>query len=391
MKAVTSAKAAKRFPLAGLAFLLACGTEPAATVPLDSRISEPPACVPGNPPAPRAFAEEALAREVADAWIERHPPETMHWDWGPAVLSYGMLDLYEATGDMKYRQYVEAWQKHHAGSFPMIWSDTVAPASAAARLARWSCDGELLETIHRTWAYLHTAPRTEAGGIGHLGLLQPEAPQLWIDSLFMFGSFLMARGELYDHAPDWDLYADQILIFAAELQDESTGLFRHALVQESPWPASPVFWGRGNGWVANILSRFLSILPKDHPRYYAVAAVEKQILDGVLATQDPTGEWWTVVNHPDKGYLETSATALFADAIRRGAELGLVDAGIAAAAHGKALEGVRARIVTKDGKATVTGTSGPTQPGGLDYYAGLPVDDDIHYGVGAVLLLLTAR
>lgn len=368
----------------------ACGDDDAASQATSPVLEAPAECVAAKPPAPRAIAEEALARAIADAWIERHPADTMHWDWGPAVLSYGMLDLYEATGDLKYRRYVEDWQRHHAGTFPMIWSDTVAPASAAARLARWSCEEELLETIHRTRAYLETAPRTAAGGIGHLGMLQPEHPQLWVDSLFMFGSFLMARGELYADMADWDLYAEQILIFAAELQDDG-GLYRHALVNEAPWPASAVFWGRGNGWVANIVSRFLTLLPKEHPQYAAIAAMEKKFLAAVLVTQDDSGLWWTVVNHPGKGYLETSATALFADALRRGAELGLIDRAKAEAGHDKALEAVRARVVDIDGLATVAGTSGPTQPGGLEYYAGLPVDDDIHYGVGSVLLLLTAR
>lgn len=378
------------FVTATFGVMLSCGGEGASTSAAVQPLPEAPACVAAKPPAPRVFADETLARAIADAWIARHPADSMHWDWGPAVLAYGMLDLFEATGDAKYRRYVEEWQRHHAGTFPMIWSDTVAPAATAARLARWSCDEPLLETIQRTRAYLETAPRTRSGGIGHLGMLQPEHPQLWVDSLFMFGSFLMARGELYGATADWDLYAEQILIFATELQDE-VGLYRHALVNEAPWPASPVFWGRGNGWVANIVSRFLVLLPKEHPQYAALAAMEKKFLAAVLATQDASGLWWTVVNHPGKGYLETSATALFADALRRGAELGLVERAKAEAAHDKALAALRARVVDVDGLATVIGTSGPTQPGGLDYYAGLPVDDDIHYGVGSVLLLLTAR
>jgi unsaturated rhamnogalacturonyl hydrolase len=375
--------------IVGTLGITGCGSNVSA--PQDTPSSPPLNCEVESPPASRALAEESLARAIADAWIERHPADTMHWDWGPAVLSYGMLDLYEATGDAKYRRYVEAWQKHHAGKFPMIWSDTVAPASAAARLAAWSCDETLLKTIEVTRAYLETAPTTEAGGIGHLGILQEENPQLWVDSLFMFGSFLMARGSLYDTAAaDWDLYAEQILIFAEELQDPS-GLFRHALVHEKPFPASAVFWGRGNGWVASILSRFLLILPEEHPRYQAIADVERKLLAGVLKTQDDSGLWWTVVNHPGKGYEETSVTALFADALRRGATLGLVDKSQAADAYSKALEAVRAQVVEIDGLMTVRGTSGPTQPGGLDYYAGLPVDDDVHYGVGAVLLMLTEK
>jgi unsaturated rhamnogalacturonyl hydrolase len=371
--------------------LLACGASDGTEIPAPQRVEADPACTIVTPPAPRALQEEALARAVADAWIERHAPESMHWDWGPAVLAYGMLDLYEATGDVKYRTYVEKWQAHHAGTFPMVYSDSVAPAASAARLAKWSCDEKLLQTIAQTSAFLVHAPRTAAGGIGHLGLLQPYEPQLWVDSLFMFGSFLMHRGELFTTPQDWDVYAEQILIFADELQDPVDGLFRHALVKEEPWPASAVYWGRGNGWVASILGRFLVMLPKEHPSWEAIAEIERKLLTAVLETQDESALWWTVVNSPGWGYTETSASALFADALLRGAKLGLVDAAVAETAFTSARAAVMDRIVEVDGLATVQGTSGPTQPGGLEYYAGLPVGDDIHYGVGAVLLMLTAR
>lgn len=235
----------------GLLLLSACGEEP-APAPLSPAPGHPP-CVRQDPPTPQAFADEATARAVADGWIARHTPESMHWDWGPAVLSWAMLDLYEATGDDRYRDYVTAWLRHHAASFGAVWSDTVAPAAAAARVAAWTCDPALLDAIARTDDYLRDVPRTAAGGVGHLGRVQPTMPQLWVDSLFMVGSYWMARHELFGDPADRDAYAAQIRIFADELQNRRTGLFHHALVQEHPGPgttssgaAATVGWRRSS-------------------------------------------------------------------------------------------------------------------------------------------------
>lgn len=347
-----------------------------------------PVCIKGAPPKPAPFALEVTARAVADGWIARHKPESMHWDWGPAVLSYGMLDLYERTGDQTYLAFVTAWLKSHKDTFPMIWSDTVAPTSSAARVARYSCDPELLGMIERAMVYLETAPRSLGGGIGHLGILQPEQPQLWVDSLFMFGGLLLHRAPLFGTPEDLDLFVDQALIFADALQDGS-GFFRHALVHEQPFPASPVYWGRGNGWVANILSRLLVVLPKEHPRRAELDAVERRLLHAVAASQNATGLWNTVLLPVGASYDETSASALFADALTRGARLGLIDKERAAEVSARARDAVLAKITTVDGHAVVQGTSTATQPGGREYYNGLPVEDDVHYGVGAVLLMLT--
>jgi unsaturated rhamnogalacturonyl hydrolase len=375
---------------AALSALAACG-ETGPLPPLSPAAAVPP-CATQAAPAPQPFADEATARAVADGWLARHTPESMHWDWGPAVLSWALLDLWEATGDERYFDFVAAWVRHHAASFPALWSDTVAPAAAATRVAARTCEPALLGVIARTDDYLRDVPRTAAGGIGHLGHLQPEMPQLWVDSLFMVGSYWMARHALFGDPADIDSYAAQIRIFGEELQNPRTGLFHHALVQERPWPWNDVFWGRGNGWVAAIVGRFLADLPADHPDHAAIVDLERRLLAGVLATQDDSGLWWTVMNAPGEGYTETSASALFAYALRRGADEGWVDPAAARAAADRARAAVLGRLTTDvDGHVVVTGTSGPTQPGGRGYYAGLPQGDDIHYGVGSVILMLTGR
>lgn len=352
---------------------------------------DPGVCRNTSVPSPRVFSEEAPARSIADSWTDRHEPESMAWDWGPAVLAYGLLDLYEATGDERYWVYVDTWARHHAPDYRPIWSDNLAPVASATRLAGWNCDPVFVGLADQAWNYLlHAAPRTVDGGISHLGIFAAGAPQLWVDSLFMFGSYLIARGRVFGDSSAWDLYADQILIFARALQDRS-GFFRHALIDERPAPAEPVFWARGNGWIATILPRFLGVLPKTHPDRTESERIAADLLQAALRTQDESGFWRTVPDRPGASYLETSAAALLADGLVRGAALGLVGQAEAAEAYDRAIAAIKTRIRDIDGSAIVSGASIGTIPGDFDNYAGVPQADDIPYGVGAILLAFTSK
>lgn len=45
-------------------------------------------------------------------------------------------------------------------------------------------------------------------------------------------------------------------------------------------------------------------------------------------------------------------------------------------------------VLDNDGLPVVTDTSGPTGPGTFEEYAAVPLEDDIGYGAGAVILAL---
>lgn len=334
--------------------------------------------------------QRQLAVIVADSWIKRHPAVDMGWDWGPAVLAHGMLDLYERTGDPQYRKYVEDWLYSWEGAYPQLWSDTVAPAALAARLAAWDCDPIFWRMATEAMRYLEDeTPRTEQGGISHLGVFLPGVPQLWVDSLFMFGGLMMGYAEASGSREPLYMMAEQVQIFSDLLQDPGTGLYRHAWLPDGPYPEEAVFWGRGNGWVAFAVGRLVEMLGEQSA---AVKAVHKKLMDGVLATQDPSGLWWTVMNQPGTptNYLEVSASALFAEGLRLGMESGVIAGSDVSSAYALALSAVVASVDDPNGQALVQGISTATQPSTAEWYGAVPVEEDVHYGVGAVIMSLSA-
>ncbi|MFA6033463.1 MAG: glycosyl hydrolase, partial [Myxococcota bacterium] len=94
-------KALLAIPSAALiaASLAACGGDPVAR-PFDwcSQNAPPDSdCWAGK--RDPASANVMLARAIADKEIAGHPdPAALNWDWGEAVMMYGLTQLYKVTG-----------------------------------------------------------------------------------------------------------------------------------------------------------------------------------------------------------------------------------------------------------------------------------------------------
>ena len=340
-------------------------------------------------PAPGSARIE-LATEIAHRYMDEHPATKEAFDWRSGVLMFALSELYQVTGDARLRAYYQAYLDHHIEvGYEVVWSDACPPALPALALL---ADGEGLpyeQVVADVLDYLHAAPRTEAGGISHLGTALHPPASIWVDSLFMFGMVLNRYGEAFDDAAALDLMAEQLEIFADQLQD-SSGLLVHA----QGWPApvdSDVFWARGNGWAIAAVADYLRIRGargEEDPR--ALRMLEEQVA-GILETQDEaSGMWWTVMNRPGApgNYLETSATALFAYGLARAHRSGLVgEEGLVAAEQ--AVEAVEAAVARDEqGRPYVTRISDGTLPTTYDGYVQVPVGDDLDHGVGAVILAL---
>lgn len=351
-----------------------------------------------GPPDASCFAQRRdpdsnqilLARSIGDALLERTDPVDVSWDWGESVQMLGMVHLYDVTGDVRYRDYVGTWLEHHISEgFQITTSDTCAPAAIAALLRREGSNSEYMEVLDDALYYFdQKALTTPEGGLSHFGELSALGVSLWADSLFMFGNVMTRWGEITGEAEMLDRYAEQFTIFTDLLQSES-GFYKHAVYTFFEQDED-VYWARANAWIVAAAYDHMRVRWARGETLDDMASATARLSEAIMASQDAeTGLWWTVVNRPGESYLETSASALFAFALARGWRYGLVgDEAIPVIAA--AIDGVIAQVVlSDDGRPVVTGVSGPTNVGTLDYYASVPLVDDISYGVGAVLLALT--
>ena len=371
---------------------LACGSES------DSDAGSPPSwvCEPSSPSPSDPFAVQRdpdservqLARAIADRTMDVHESSSLPWDWGEATLMFSFVDLYRVTGDIRYRDYYRAWIDHHIDhGYEITMSDRCPPALAALALYEESCDPRYGAVVDDVLTYLYeVTPRTEHGGISHMGTVDVFGETLWVDSLFMFGNVLIRYGELTGSERALSEFSAQYGIFADLLQEEG-GLFTHAW----GWGGQDegVFWARGNAWVTAAGYEYLRARAARGESDEPIRASLARQVEAIVASQDPdTGLWWTVMSRPGEIYLETSASALFALGMARGYRLGLLDDAVLPTIE-HAMQGVESKIVM-DGqdRPVVTDISGPTTGGGFEDYAKVALEDDISYGVGAVILAL---
>lgn len=330
----------------------------------------------------------ALAGEILDRYIELYPVETLGWEWEATVLMTGVYELYRVTGQQEYLDYMADWMDYNIQGTPFMWSsDSASPALIAAFLYFETGDEKYRDIVFLAFDYLENfVTRTEDGGLNHWGAADIPGPTLWLDTLFMVGTMLTRWGEFIDDSAPLDEMALQIQVFTNRLQS-SGGLYVHAFNWSSEIDTD-IYWGRGNGWVcaagfdyvrARIIRGEIDPVAEDALKRQAAAAVTVQ--------DQETGLWPIVLNRPET-YLETSTAALFAYGMARAWRYGILGDEYLSHVH-SAMQGVISTITyDEQDRPVVSNVSGPTEAGTLEYYTGLPLLDDLGYGVGTVLLAL---
>ena len=350
-------------------------------------------CSDDDGPSSRETALLETARGLADTFIEEEPATSVPWSWGEGVLMIGMLELARTTGDPVYEDYAIDWLRFHQSTgYVIFWSDSIPPATVASLLIGRRGLTEFQPILDDVDRYLFDlAPRTSDGGIAHLGFLPVFfKQQLWVDSLFMFGQYLIQTHDRTGDPRYLDEILDQYAIFADRMQHPTLDLFTHSWNDPNHSTNPPldeeIFWNRGNSWVLVSGVDLMALLAPEDPRRAAVGSIVGRHFPAILGAEDPSGLYWTVLNRPGEGYLETAGSALLGYGMARGYEEGILGAEAADAAL-RTMNGLLTRLRVEDGHTILSGTSVGTNPGRMLYYATVPTRDNVSYGVGGTLLL----
>jgi len=279
-----------------------------------------------------------MLAEYFDSYVTRYQPyKGGRWCYEDGLIYRGLEQLHSATGDAR-------WLDHlHRLADPQISADG---ALSGYDLSDYNIDNILAGCA---LLYLHAQtgeakyqraadlqahqfdshPRTKSGVFWHK-LRYPW--QIWLDGLYMGHPFRIAHAQ---QAGDMDTVQDslrQISVAIDVLYDKGTGLYRHAYdeARTQPWAdgntgLSPALWSRAIGWLAMALVDVAALVGD------AFAPLQDRtgaLLRAVAAHRVHDGLWLQVIDRPDLAgnYQETSASAMFAYAFARGAQLGLVDA-----------------------------------------------------------------
>lgn len=334
-------------------------------------------------------------------------PNPKFWEYTNGVPLYGIWKLYEKTGKQAYFDYVKKFVDTYVdangvisyatatGSNDPTVQDVIQPANLLFGLYEKTGDARYLKAMTSVRHNIDLIKKNTAGAFWH----KPAYPnQQWLDAIYMTEPFLVHYGASYadqvtpgDSTTSFNIATNQIKIAHEHLFNADKKLHYHGWngAPDGVWlgldPAkgkappltgeriSPILWSRSIAWYFVGLIDVLEYLPKNHPDRNKLMSIANFIADGLTQQQDKTtGLWYQVIdvrnNHlPANGgypgeqvaaqpnWLETSASALFAYGLAKGARIGVLDDGYTAVAK-KAWAGVKSKTDIAGSSVVVHGT-----------------------------------
>ncbi|ANE45469.1 hypothetical protein SY83_03065 [Paenibacillus swuensis] len=312
-----------------------------------------------------------------------------YWEWETGVGLMGMIKAYETSENADMLEYIKNWAAENKGKRRFYSVNWVAPANVLLFMHRLTGEEEYIEACreYSDWC-VHQALRTSNGGFAHVwkGGQEDYKNQLWIDTLFMSGIFMLDMG-VYDN--DQACLEEGLRQFDIHIEsqfDPSCDLFYHGYhcLEQKPLGQH---WGRGNGWAAVSLVELLRIVATssssyDLSRYEEMftrlmnSAYDLRMEDGMLRTLLDVQE--------EASYVEVSASALFAYAAIRGVKQGLLEPKFMAWAQ-QIVASITRDHLEEDG--TILHASGGTDCQTQEGYFAVPYFP-MQYTYGIVLMLL---
>ncbi len=146
--------------------------------------------------------------------------------------------------------------------------------------------------------------------------LSPET-RFWIDDMYMITILQLQAYRATKDQKYLDRAALEMSTYLDKLQ-EPNGLFHHA-------PDVPIYWSRGNGWVAAGMAELLSSLPATHPKQPHILAGYQAMMKELIAIQGKDGMWRELLDD-DSAWPESSSSAMFTFALVTGVKRGWLDA-----------------------------------------------------------------
>ncbi len=331
---------------------------------------------------------------IADTIMERYPDLRKAywrpWTYVNGYLLDGFDKLYRASGDRRYFEYLKRYADSFVDGEGRIG---LRDAKGVFQELRFEAVDDILTGTILVDLYEHTKderyrtaagrirkafddyPRNSDGGFWHGRSLPGE---MWIDGVFMGQLFLARYGQASGDGPYcFDEVVRQITVFAGHCRKGDSGLYYHAWAarpelatvvgdhrpaRETLWAdpktgLSSEVWSEGLGWYALLLADTLAALPPEHPRRAEVVDIFTRLAEGLRRTQDPeSGRWFQVVDKGNRGdnWTDTSGSAMFTYAIRKGIDLGLLDRKVYGPVADKGYRGIVAKAkVNREGLVDV--------------------------------------
>jgi unsaturated rhamnogalacturonyl hydrolase len=344
-------------------------------------------CTPKNKTPEKEQQPVSWAIKFADATITRYDSLVTYlgnkpkYEYDLAFLASAIDRL--GTTDQKYSEYAKAYIDYFVQEDGKVNGhkledyniDRVRPGLNMLDLYERTGEEKYKIAIETLVNQMETHPRTNANGFWHKKIYPY---QMWLDGLYMASPFLARYARDFNQPKWFDEVTFQIQEVYKQTLDANTGLLYHAWDEsrEQRWcnpetGQSKHFWSRAAGWYIMALVDVLDYLPENHPERTAVIEILNKFSEALLKVQDEkTSLWYQVLDMGgmERNYLEASGTAMFIYAFAKGAKNGYLDQKYLDIAN-KAFDSMVEVMVTmgEDGLPILTNTCGACGLGGNPY------------------------
>ena len=330
------------------------------------------------------------------------------YEWG--ITYQALLAAAEATGDEKYKDYVDQCMTMLRTAYPLFKARDAQEAEVG--------DAQMEQVIHpralddcgtmctamMKFAGVQPQVRTTADAVTSLDTLisnyfqfveygqyrlpdgmfarhRPQHNTVWLDDMYMGIPTIAYAGIYYEDTKYFDEAATMFKNFVKRMWVPEKRIYRHGYVEGLE--QQPTYhWARANGWALLTTVEILDMLPENHPDREFILNQLREHVAGLCALQSSEGFWHQLLDRSDS-YLETSATAIYcysiAHAIRKGWLEGITYGGVAQLAW----HAISTKI-TAEGKVegTCVGTGMAFDPA---FYYYRPVSSAAAHGYGPVI------
>ncbi len=331
------------------------------------------------------------------------------WNYASGLVSLAMVKLTEETKDPKYYEYAKAYADEFINDDGVIKGyklqdfniDKLNSGKFLFSLYEKTQDPKYKKAIDTLRSQLLNHPRTMNGGFWHKKRYEH---QMWLDGLYMGSPFYAQYAKEFNHPELFKDVIHQFVEIHKHTYDSEKGLNYHGWDEskKQKWADpetghSPHFWGRAMGWYAMALVDVLDFIPQSYKGRDSLVTIFKQVAEGIKKYQDPkSGVWYQVLDMGDKkgNYQESSASAMFIYALKKGVRNGYIDKKYNDVAN-RAYRGFLKEFIRDNGDGTISlskvcavaGLGGnPYRNGSYKYYIGEPVRDNDPKGVGPFIL-----
>lgn len=352
------------------------------------------------------FADSEMKR-FPEAWQLDHG-KRLFFGYAQGVGCCAMLNMWHATGDSKFYDYVAEWADTvvyddgniHLYDMSTYNIDYINSGKTLFDIYKQTGNEKYKKAMDLLVEQMRHHPRTLEGGYWHKLRYQH---QIWLDGLYM-GSPFLARYGLEFNQPEWiDEAVMQFTICHKRTHDANTGLYHHAWDESKSqrWANketghSPNFWGRSIGWWFMAMVDVLDFIPAEHEGRERIIGYIQGLADALPKYQDEDGLWYQVVDMRERegNYPEASVTTQCMYAYAKAVNKGYIDEKYRSIAI-KAFNGLKKELLKElpDGTLSLTrccqvgGLGGnPYRDGSFEYYIGEKIRDNDAKATGPLIM-----